>query len=396
MSTVEEALPGDTCLPTPTSLPLLGLLALACGAFITVLTECIVAGLLPAISHDLRISEALVGQLTTIYAVGSMLTAIPVVKFTSHLPRRPLLLAALIGFALVNSAMAWSQSYAVMMVTRFLAGVAAGLLWSLVAGYASRMVAPHQQGRAIALAMLGTPLAMTIGIPAGTWLSQLIGWRWVFGLMSLLSLVLVAWARATLPPVPGLPPQTQGRLRDVVALPGLLPVYVVMLFAVLAHNVLYTYIAPFAALSGAQASLDRLLLLFGVASVVSIVITGALIDRWMRPLMAIGTALFLLAALAMALWPHSSAVLVGAVLVWGLGFGGAATLIQTAVARRAGEQQDLGQSLVVVGWNLAIAGGGLVGGVLLKTAGVVMLPWSLVVLLVVTVGVVVSGRRAWA
>nr|WP_233176540.1 MFS transporter [Dyella sp. ASV24] len=369
---------------------------MACGAFITVLTECIVAGLLPAMSHDLRISEALVGQLTTVYAVGSMLTAIPVVKFTSHLPRRPLLLAALIGFALVNSAMAWSQSYALMMVTRFFAGVAAGLLWSLVAGYASRMVAPHQQGRAIAVAMLGTPLAMTIGIPAGTWLSQLIGWRWVFGLMSLLSLVLVAWARATLPPVPGLPPQTQGRLRDVVALPGLLPVYVVMLFAVLAHNVLYTYIAPFAALSGAQASLDRLLLLFGVASVVSIAITGALIDRWMRPLMVIGTGLFLVAALAMALWPHSSAVLVGAMLVWGLGFGGAATLIQTAVARRAGEQQDLGQSLVVVGWNLAIAGGGVVGGVLLKTAGVVMLPWSLVVLLVVTVGVVGVGRRGWA
>jgi predicted MFS family arabinose efflux permease len=396
VSAIDEAVSGALCTPTPVRLPLLGLLALACGAFITVLTECIVAGLLPAMSHDLRISEALVGQLTTVYAVGSMLTAIPVVKFTSHLPRRPLLLAALIGFALVNSAMAWSQSYALMMVTRFFAGVAAGLLWSLVAGYASRMVAPHQQGRAIAVAMLGTPLAMTIGIPAGTWLSQLIGWRWVFGLMSLLSLVLVAWARATLPPVPGLPPQTQGRLRDVVALPGLLPVYVVMLFAVLAHNVLYTYIAPFAALSGAQASLDRLLLLFGVASVVSIVITGALIDRWMRPLMAMGTALFLLAALAMALWPHSSAVLVGAVLVWGLGFGGAATLIQTAVARRAGEQQDLGQSLVVVGWNLAIAGGGVVGGVLLKTAGVVMLPWSLVVLLVVTVGVVGVGRRGWA
>ncbi|ULU26410.1 MFS transporter [Dyella terrae] len=396
MNPAEEALPRDACLPTPARLPLLGLLALACGAFITVLTECVVAGLLPAMSHDLRISEALVGQLTTIYAVGSMLTAIPVVKFTSHLPRRPLLLAALIGFALVNSAMAWSQSYALMMVTRFFAGVAAGLLWSLVAGYASRMVAPHQQGRAIAVAMLGTPLAMTIGIPVGTWLSQLIGWRWVFGLMSLLSLLLVAWARATLPPVPGLPPQTQGRLRDVVALPGLLPVYLVMLLAVLAHNVLYTYIAPFAALSGAQASLDRLLLLFGVASVVSIVITGALIDRWMRPLMAIGTGLFLLAALAMALWPYSSAVLVGAVLVWGLGFGGAATLIQTAVARRAGDQQDLGQSLVVVGWNLAIAGGGVVGGVLLKTAGVVMLPWSLVVLLVVTVGVVVPARRAWA
>ncbi|HET6553544.1 MAG TPA: MFS transporter [Dyella sp.] len=396
MSAVDTTLPGSACDPVPGRLPLAGLLALACGAFITVLTECIVAGMLPDMSRDLGICDVLVGQLTSIYALGSLLTAIPVVKLTSHLPRRPLLLAALVGFAVVNSAMAWTTSYALMLATRFLGGVAAGLLWALLAGYASRMVGPQQQGRAIAVAMLGTPLAMTIGIPAGTWLSHLIGWRWVFGLMSLLSLALVLWARMALPSVPGLPPQKSGSLRGVLALPGLLPVYLVMLLAVLAHNVLYTYIAPFVSLSGAQHSLDRLLLLFGVSSVLSIAITGALIDRWMRPLMAIGTGLFLLASLAMAIWPSSPVVLVAAVAVWGLGFGGAATLIQTAVARRSGEQQDLGQSLVVVGWNLAIAGGGVLGGVLLKTGGIAMLPWSLVLLLALTLVTVLPAKRAWA
>ena len=283
-----------------------------------------------------------------------------------------------------------------MLVSRFLGGVAAGLLWALLAGYASRMVAPQLQGRAIAVAMVGTPLAMSIGIPAGTWLSQLIGWRWVFGLMSILSVALVGWSRAALPPVPGLPARHGGSLREVLARPGLLAVYVVMLLAVLAHNVLYTYIAPFVALSGSQNALDRLLLLFGVSSVVSIAVTGALIDRWMRALIALGMALFLLAAVAMALWPTSQAVLVGAVVVWGLGFGGAATLIQTAVARRSGQQQDLGQSLVVVGWNLAIAGGGVVGGVMLKSGGAALLPWALVGLLMVTLWVAVPAKKAWA
>ncbi|WNL46414.1 MFS transporter [Dyella sp. BiH032] len=396
MSAIDKALPYDACEPTPGRLPMLGLLALACGAFITVLTECIVAGLLPAMSRDLGLSEALVGQLTTVYALGSLLTAIPMVKLTSHLPRRPLLLAAILGFALVNSVMAWTDAYVLMLVSRFLGGVAAGLLWALLAGYASRMVAPQLQGRAIAVAMLGTPLAMSIGIPAGTWLSQLIGWRWVFGLMSLLSVALAGWSRAALPPVPGVPPQQSGTLRDVLARPGLVAVYAVMLLAVLAHNVLYTYIAPFVVLSGSQAMLDRLLLLFGVSSVVSIAITGALIDRWMRALIVLGMALFLLAAVVMALWPSSQAVLVTAVAVWGLGFGGAATLIQTAVARRSGEQQDLGQSLVVVGWNLAIAGGGVVGGVMLKLANAAMLPWALVALLAVTLWVAVPAKKAWA
>jgi len=83
-------------------------------------------------------------------------------------------------------------------------------------------------------------------------------------------------------------------------------------------------------------------------------------------------------------------------VVWGLGFGGAATLIQTAVARRSGQQQDLGQSLVVVGWNLAIAGGGVGGGVMLKSGGAALLPWALVGLLMVTLWVAVPAKKAWA
>ena len=200
----------------------------------------------------------------------------------------------------------------------------------------------------------------------------------------------------TPPPVPGVPAQQSGTLRDVLTRPGLAAVYAVMLLAVLAHNVLYTYIAPFVALSGSQDMLDRLLLLFGVSSIVSIAVTGALIDRRMRALVALGMALFLLAAVAMALRPASPAALIASVAVWGLGFGGVATLIQTAVARRSGEQQDLGQSLVVVGWNLAIAGGGVAGGVMLNVAGAAMLPWAVVALLIATLCVAAPAKKAWA
>ncbi|MBN8734862.1 MAG: MFS transporter [Xanthomonadales bacterium] len=384
------------CAHARSRLPMLGLVALASATFITVLTECVAAGLLPSISSDLGISASLVGQLTTAYALGSLLTAIPMVKLTSHLQRRPLLMAALLGFALANSTMTWTDSYSLMLASRFVGGIAAGLLWSLVAGYASRMVVPEQQGRAISVVMVGIPLAMTIGIPAGTWLAQHVGWRWVFGLMSLLSVALVAWSRITLPQVAGVTAQQSGTLRKVLKRPGLIAVYAVMLFAVLAHNTLYTYIAPFAALSGSQGSLDRLLLLFGVTSVVSIAVTGALIDRWMRALIAAEMVLFLAAAVAMALWPASQVVLVTAVALWGLGFGGVSALIQTAVARRSAEQVDLGQSLVVVGWNLAIAGGGAAGGAVLKSASAAMLPWLLVALLVLTLWVALAAKKAWA
>lgn len=383
------------CTPVRERLPKLGLSTLACATFVTVLTECVAAGLLPPMSHDLAIRESLTGQFTTVYALGSLLTAIPLVKLTGHMPRRPLLMASLFGLALTNSVMVWSSSYTLMLVARFFAGASAGLLWALAAGYASRMVKPTQQGQAISMVMVGIPLAMTIGIPAGTWLAQHTGWRWVFGLMSLLGVVLAALSRFALPQVAGVPPQHRGTLGSVLKRPGLIAVYAVMLFAVLAHNTLYTYIAPFAGLSGSQGSLDRLLLLFGVTSVISIAVTSVLIDRSMRALAVAGMALFLVAAAAMALWPASMAALVTAVALWGLGFGGVSAIIQTAVARRSDEQVDLGQSLVVVGWNLAIAGGGAVGGVVLKSVGAAMLPWPPVVLLVLALWVATTARKAW-
>ena len=92
-------------------LPLSGLLALATAGFITILTEAMPAGLLPQMGADLGVSEALVGQLVTLYAIGSLLAAIPLTIATRSWRRRPLLLLAIGGFAVVNSITAFSSDY---------------------------------------------------------------------------------------------------------------------------------------------------------------------------------------------------------------------------------------------------------------------------------------------
>lgn len=377
-------------------LPLAGLLALACAGFVTILTEALPAGLLSPMSTDLGVSRALVGQLVTIYAIGSLVAALPMTALTQRLPRRPLLLTAIAGFVVVNTITAFTHHYAVMLVARFIAGISAGLLWSLVAGYASRMVAPRLEGRAIAVAMVGTPLALSLGIPAGTLLGQTIGWRWAFGLMSLLSVGLLLWARLALPALSAPGAGARQRLGDVWRLPGMRAALLTMFLFILAHNVLYTYIEPFAALAGAAPWLDRLLLVFGVAALLGIWITGMWVDRWLRVLVIASTVAFVLAAAAFALWPTSPSVLVLGTVVWGVAFGGVATQFQTAVARRAGVAGDIAQSFVVTGWNLAIAIGGVVGGVMLETLGERWLPGMLLVLLVMTLAVVLRRPRAWA
>jgi len=375
------------------ALPLAALLALAMAAFITILTEALPAGLLPQMGLGLGVSEALVGQLVTVYALGSLLTAIPLTAATQGLRRRPVLLTAIAGFVIANTVTTLSASYPLTLVARFVAGVSAGLLWALLAGYAARMVPGHLQGRAIAIAMVGTPLALSLGVPAGTWLGIALGWRVCFGIMTLLALALMLLVRARVPDFPGQARGQRQSLRQVFTLPGIRPVLFVVLTYVLAHNILYTYIAPFLAAAGMGQRTDLVLLDFGIASLAGIWITGVLIDRHLRRLALICTVLFGAAALWLGLASGQSAAIYLAVAIWGLSFGGAASLFQTALAKTAAEAADVAQSMLVTTWNLAIAGGGIVGGVLIEHAGVAAFTPVLLMLLAAALVTLVFARR---
>ncbi|QHQ18916.1 MFS transporter [Pectobacterium parmentieri] len=375
------------------SLPIASLLALATAAFITILTEALPAGLLPQMAQGLAVSEAWVGQTVTIYAIGSLVAAIPLTAATQGVRRRQLLLAAIAGFVVANTVTAFSGSYLLTMTARFLAGVSAGLLWALLAGYAARMVPEHQKGRAIAIAMVGTPLALSLGVPAGTFLGNLIGWRMCFGMMSGLAVILMLWVCVQVPDFAGQPAGKRQSLGTVFIVAGVRPVLCVVLAFVLAHNILYTYIASFLAVAGMVTQTSLVLLVFGITSLFGIGIIGVLIDRHLRALTLACSALFCLSALALGVAGDVQAVVYTAVAIWGLAFGGAATLFQTAVVRTAGEGADVAQSMLVTVWNMAIAGGGIIGGVLLERLGVAAFSPVLLVLLLIALVVVWSARQ---
>ncbi|MFD1836927.1 MFS transporter [Paracidovorax cattleyae] len=372
---------GATCPADAGRLPIAALLALAMTGFICIVTETLPAGLLPQIGEGLGVSQSFAGQMVTAYALGSLLAAIPLTIATRGWRRRNVLLLTIVGFLVFNSVTALSSNYGLTLVSRFFAGTAAGLAWSLLAGYARRMVEPHQQGRAMAIAMVGTPVALSLGVPLGTWLGAAAGWRTAFGIMSLLTLALIVWVQVKVPDYPGQSGREPMPLRRVFTTPGVRPVLGVVIAWMLAHNILYTYVAPFVAPAGLAAQVDRVLLLFGLAALVSIWIAGRWVDRRLRSGVLASLAAFALTALALGLWTASPLAVCAGVAVWGLTFGGAATFLQTALADTAGDGADVALSMNVVAWNGAIAGGGLLGGVLLDTQGVASLPWAVLALL---------------
>ena len=126
------------------------------------------------------------------------------------------------------------------------------------------------------------------------------------------------------------------------------PVLGVVVTWMLAHNIVYTYTAPFVAPAGFAGRVDLVLLVFGVAALVGIWIAGRLVDRHLRSTVLASLSAFALVALAFGLSMPGSWLVAAGVAIWGLPFGAAATLIQTALADAAAEQADVALSLNVV------------------------------------------------
>jgi predicted MFS family arabinose efflux permease len=126
---------------------------------------------------------------------------------------------------------------------------------------------------------------------------------------------------------------------------------------------------------------DFVLLVFGISALLGIWVIGLWVDHRLRALVLLSLGVFIVIVAALQFGGTLPLVVYAAVAAWGFIFGGAPTLLQTASADTAGENADTAQSMVVTAWNLAIAGGGAVGGALLATKGVVSFTELLLTLL---------------
>jgi len=363
--------------------------ALCTAAFMGILTEALPAGMLPEMSADLRVSESAMGQALTIYAIASSITAIPLSAATATWRRKRLLLMAVGGFAIANTVTAFSDSYLLTMVFRFIAGVAAGFVWALLVEYARRMAPPHLQGRAIAITMAGVPLALSLGIPAGTFLSGLFGWRLTFSLVTVLAVVLLGWITVSVPDYPGHQRENRVPILSALKRPGVVAVLFVVAAWVLSHNILYTYISTFLIEYDMRDDIDVVLMVFGIASLLSIWIVGSQVDRRLRVLTIVSAALVAISAAVLAVMADVPVLVYVSVALWGLGWGGVTTLLQTAVTDAGGDEA---QALLVTTWNGFMAAGGAVGGILLDFLGPRSFPWSVLALIVPVLLVVIAGR----
>jgi predicted MFS family arabinose efflux permease len=366
---------------------------MALSGFIIIMTETLPAGLPPQLAADFQVSDGSAGQLITAYALGTVVSAIPTIALTRGVSRKPLLVIGLLGFLVANTLTAFAPTLVIALVVRFIAGAFSGLIWGMLAGFARRIVAPEQAGRALAIAMAGTPVALSIGTPLGAWFGSMVGWRWSFAGVSVLTVVVVLLVLACVPNAPGQRSTTRLPLGRVLVLPGVAVILGVVFAWMLAHNLLYSYIAPYLDGTGMGLRPDVALFVFGVAALVGIWITGTLIDRSLRRLALVSTAAFILAGALLLAFPSSMPVTIVAIVLWGVAFGGSATQLQTAIGDAAGESVDVANAMLTTAFNLAIFGGGAGGALLVDGGGPAALPLAMIALSVVAFLAVILGRQ---
>jgi predicted MFS family arabinose efflux permease len=362
-------------------LPMASLLVMSATVFLSVTTELVPAGLLPAMSADLHVTPGRLGLLVTAYAAVMAISAAPLGFVTARFPPRALLAATLLGYAASNVIMSLCASYWVALGARLLGGLTHAVFWIVIQSFVGRIVAPERVGRAITIVFAGGNASILLGIPVGTALGQAIGWRATFGVLAGISLALALAVWHVLPE-PG-PAATADsgpvRLAHVVRTPGLLILIGVTGATVLGQFSFSTYVVPFLLHTGVTAAtIPSALLCYGLGGAVGAVLAGVFADRRLRTATVTAGALlvgaYVILAATAVMGGGAPAVAMAGLVVTGMVMGSLPAFWQTRLMRTAPHATEAATALGASAFNVGIGGGALLGGLVIDRWGPAALP----------------------
>ncbi|WP_262379850.1 MFS transporter [Nonomuraea sp. PA05] len=356
----------------------LGVAAITASLFVFLTTELMPVGLLTPVSSSLHISVGVAGLMVTLYGVSAGLGVPFIVAWTRRVNRRVLLSTLLVILTAGNCVTAVAPTFPLVLTTRLVMGFASGVFWAIGVSMAMRLVPGRQASRAAAVVMSGISIAAVVGIPLGTVLESLTGWRTTFLIWSGLSaLVLLAVAIA----VPSLPSANAVPVREVFVLPfrnvPLRLVLCTVVLFVLGHFGAYTFVRPFLEgnTSASPAFITVVLMVYGVGGAIGNFVAGYTVNRSLRGSFIAGCAGLVVSLLLLLTIGHGQAGSIVALVLWGLSFG-VVQLCQVNMTQAAAPDTfEAAMSLNTMAYNTSIALGALFGGLFADHLGVTSVVW---------------------
>jgi len=379
----------------------LALLALTLGAFAIGTTEFVIVGLIPTIAADLGVTLPSAGLLVSLYALGVAVGAPVLTALTGRVPRKTLLVALMVLFT-VGNVIAWmAPGYASLIVARVLTGLAHGVFFSIGSIIATSVVHKEKAASAIAIMFTGLTVALVTGVPLGTFIGQHLGWRATF--LAVAALGVIALIGSVLFVPRGLPrsePASFGQQLAVLAQPRLLLVYAITALGYGGTFLSFTYLASILQdVSGFSANaVSGVLLVYGVSVAIGNLWGGRLADR-QGPIPALtrifaGLALVLL---VLTFTAHNTWLVLLTVLALGaVAFGnvpGLQVYVVKQAQRFAPQAADVASGLNIAAFNVGIALGASLGGLVVEHLGLMHTPWIGALVVLGALGLtVLSGR----
>ena len=354
----------------------LPLLALALASFGIGTTEFVIMGLLPEVASDLRVTIPAAGLLVSGYALGVVVGAPILAALTSRLARKTTLLLLMGLFTAGNLCCALAPSYMALMAARIATAFCHGTFFGIASVVAADLVAPNKRAHAMALMFAGLTLANVLGVPAGTALGQMAGWRTTFGCVVGLGIVaeiaIAVWVPATGP--------AQGtRFVDEMRVLGRPQVLLAMAISILVSASLFTvftYIAPILRdVTGVSPSgVTGILVLFGAGLTIGNLAGGRLADWRLMPTVMVTLALVIGVVALFSVTSRSVVPAAITIFVWGVCAFALVPPLQMRVVDEASGAPNLASILNQGAFNLGNAAGAWLGGLLIAAG----LPYTMI------------------
>ncbi|MCM3063960.1 MFS transporter [Bacillus altitudinis] len=351
---------------------------LALAAFLIGTIEYIITGIIQMVAHDLHVTTSTAGLLVTSLALSAAIGAPIVIALTINMDRRKILTWTLIIFILSNFITSISHSFEMVMITRILQGISGGTAIVVAMAVATRLVEREKRGTAIGIILMGLSSSLVLGVPIGTFLSSMIGWKALFAAIGVITLIPLIVVYRRIPSMKEQEPVTLRMQLSILKDKRILLAVAVTLFYVGGYSTLFTYLTPFLQKSAnlSITEISGILLLAGICSFLGSSLGGIAADK-KGPIFTIfsGIILQIMMLMLLAFVTGNLVVMVAVIMIWMIATWSTSPAQQLYLVTLVPKSPDIALSVNTSFIQFGFALGSGLGGIVLNGTSVLNLSW---------------------
>lgn len=329
----------------------------------------LVSPLLPTLTHYYGITTSLSGFIVSAYAIGYMLSALLIGPISDRHDRKKILVGGLVVFTVATASCGLANTFAWMLITRFVAGIAAATagpqIWAAIP-----VLFPRQQVvKVMGYATAGLAVAQIVGVPLGSYLAVW-SWRFPFLFVGAIALILTLLVMRLMPSLNDAKaaPASESIYRQLVGNHPVMKLLAAYLLFQTANFCGFAFIGTWFAKSFnlSVGAIGSFILLIGVGQFVGSLL-GSRLVTWLGQPHAFLLE-FILFIIGYVVLPFANSPLAATIilaLIYTIG-GALLPLFMSTLQEHAGTARSTISALANAVMYLGEAIGGVIGGVLIK------------------------------